>query len=227
MKILRNLAVIGSVMILMVSCGSTKKNKEMSISKAMKESITKKGVEKHIVKWSIDSKDAAHAMMSKYGLPTDVTSNTLVWHHNGPFAKTVVYRDQVKHLFPTPHNDVVEHFVYYASPNANEVAKIWDFSGSVNLDRTLGMMSSRSDSEEGNILALNLADQIIKGEKSVSEARMDYGKYLMQLSNASEQPSHLTQTLVFSTTNERVGDPDHTISDKVKRQRIQAEEEIE
>lgn len=226
MKILRNMAVMGSVMMLMVACGSSgKKHEERTISQAMEESITKDAVTKHIAEWSVDSKAAAEAMIAKYGLPSDVTSNTLVWQHVGPFSKAVVYKDQVKHLFPIPHNDVVEHFVYYSSPDADQVAKVWDFSGSVRLDRTMGMMSSRGDSEEANVLALNLADQVIKGEKSVDEARMDFGKYLTQLSDASEQPSHLTKTLVFSTANERVGDPDHTISDKLKRESIQAEEE--
>lgn len=225
MKVLRNMALVSSMMILMVSCGSSdKKDKDRSLSQVMQESISKKSVESHIAQWPADSKTAAGAMMGKYGLPADVTSNTLVWYNAGPFAKTIVYKDAVKHLFPTPHNDVIEHAVYYPSPEANKVSQIWDFSGSVRLDRTMGMMSSRSDSEEANILALNLADQIIKGEKSVDEARMEFGQTLMQLSDASEQPSHLTQTLVFSTANDRVGDPDHTISDRIKKESIQAEE---
>lgn len=225
MKVLRNMALLSSVMILMVSCGSSsKKDKDRSISQVMQESISQKSVESHIAKWPADAKTAAGAMIGKYGLPADVTSNTLVWHNAGPFAKTIVYKDAVKHLFPVPHNDVIEHSVYYPSPSADKVSQIWEFSGSVGLDRTMGMMSARSDREEANILALNLADQIIKGEKSVDEARMEYGKTLMQLSDASEQPSHLTQTLVFSTANDRVGDPDHTISDKIKRESMQAEE---
>lgn len=214
------------MLILGVSCSSTaKKDKDKSISKVMEESITQKSVEKHIADWPADSKTAAGYMIGKYGLPSDVTSDTLVWHHIGPFAKSVVYRDTVKHLFPMPHNDVVEHFVYYASPDADKVAQIWEFSGSIKLDRTMGMMSSRSMSEESNILALNLADQIIKGEKNVDEARMEYGQELLRLTESTGQPSHLTKTLVFSTANDRVGDPDHTITDQVRRETIQAEEE--
>lgn len=227
MKILKNTLMISSMVIFAVSCGSTgKKDKDRSLTKIMEESISKKSVERHIVEWPADSKEAAGFMIGKYGLPADVTRDTLVWHHAGPFAKTVVYKEPVKHLFPVPHNDVIEHSVYYPSPDADKVSQIWEFSGSVGLDRTKGMMSSRSDSEEANILALNLADQVIKGEKSVDEARMEYGKTLMQLSDASEQPSHLTKTLVFSTANDRVGDPDHTISDRVRRDFIQAEEDI-
>src|SRR5690606_14220752 len=226
MKILKNVVIISSMMILAVSCGSTgKKDKDRSLTKIMEDSISKKSVEKHIAEWSAESKEAAGFMIGKYGLPSDVTKDSLIWNHAGPFAKTVVYKEPVKHLFPVPHNDVIEHSVYYASPDAQKVSQIWEFSGSISLDRTKGMMSARSDSEEANILALNLADQVIKGEKSVNEARMEYGKTLMQLSDASEQPSHLTKTLVFSTANDRVGDPDHTISDRVRRESIQAEEE--
>lgn len=226
MKTLINVTLMSTMLILGVSCGSTgKKDKDRSLSKVMQESISEKSVAEHIESWPADSKRVAGNMIGKYGLPSDVTSNTLVWHHVGPFAKTIVYKDETKHLFPMPHNDVVEHFVYYPAPAADKVAQIWEFSGSINLDRTMGMMSARSDSEEANILALNLADQVIKGEKTVAEARMEYGQLLSQLSDASGQPSHLTKTLVFSTANDQVGDPDHTITDRLNRERIQAEEE--
>lgn len=225
MKIFKQLALLSSMIILAVSCGSTSKKENKNLTQIMEDNISKKSIDSHIAEWPEDSKKAAGAMIGKYGLPSDYTRNSLVWHNVGPFAKTIVYKEPVKHLFPTPHNDVVEHFVYYASPEADKVAQVWEFSGSVSLDRTMGMMSARSDSEEANILALNLADQIIKGEKNVDEARMEYGQTLMQLSEASGQPSHLTKTLVFSTANDRVGDPDHTISDRIRRDRIQAEEE--
>lgn len=224
MKNLSRIIAFSSIMILAVSCGSTKKDKDVNISKVMKESINEKSVEKHISQWPADSKKAADTMIQKYGLPEDVTKDLLVWRNIGPFAKAVVYKTPTKHLFPTPHNDVIEHFVYYASPSADKVAQIWEFSGSVGLDRTMGMMSARSDSEAANILALNLADQIIKGEKTIEDARLEYGKNIVKLTDSSEQPSHLTQTLVFSTNNDKVGDPDHTISDQIKRERIQAEE---
>lgn len=224
MKNLSRIIAFASIMILAVSCGS---KKDVNISKVMKESINEKSVERHISQWPQDSKDAADGMIKKYGLPEDVTKEQLVWRNVGPFAKVVVYQTPAKHLFPAPHNDVVEHFVYYASPSADKVAQIWEFSGSVGLDRTMGMMSARSDSEAANILALNLADQIIKGEKTIDDARLEYGKNVAQLSDSSQQPSHLTQTLVFSTSNNKVGDPDHTISDQIKRDRIQAEEELD
>lgn len=224
MKILKNLVFLSAMIILLVSCGSTRKE-DKSLTQIMENNISKESIEGHIAEWPEDSKKAAGNLIGKYGLPSDYTRNSLVWLNVGPFAKTVVYKEPVKHLFPVPHNDVVEHFVYYASPDAPKVADVWEFSGSVKLDRTMGMMSARSDSEEANILALNLADQIIKGDKSVEEARMEYGQTIMQLSDASAEPSHLTKTLVFSTTNDRVGDPDHTISDRVRRDSIQAEEE--
>jgi hypothetical protein len=31
-------------------------------------------------------------MMDKYGLPQEVTATHLVWHNNGPWKMTIVYR---------------------------------------------------------------------------------------------------------------------------------------
>ncbi len=44
-------------------------------------------------------------IVDKYGEPDEVTSSHLVWHNNGPWKKTIVYRDEIEHRFPKPHTE--------------------------------------------------------------------------------------------------------------------------
>ena len=54
--------------------------------------------------WPNIAKTAALTMIQKYGPPDEACSGPLVWHNNGPWRRTVVYAEEVKHNFPTPHH---------------------------------------------------------------------------------------------------------------------------
>jgi hypothetical protein len=104
----------------------------------------------------------------------------LLWHKNGPWKRTIVNKEEVDHDFPMPHKDVMEQFVNYKVPpeKFDELAK---YDGSVIVERTKGELSARCDKEEANFLALNLANDIIQGKKSVDEAREFYGESIKKL----------------------------------------------
>ena len=55
-------------------------------------------------------------------------------------------------------------------------SEIAAYDGSVIPERTKGEISARCDMEEMNYLALNLADEIGRGERSVEEARRMYAE---------------------------------------------------
>jgi len=86
------------------------------------------------------------------------------------------------------------------------------YDGSVIVERTKGEISARCDKEGANFLALNLANDIVKGNKSVEEARKSYGEAMMQMMQGS--PPESTQKLTFDVPEANVGDSDEAIIDK-------------
>ncbi len=128
--------------------------------------------------WSMDAQKAAKGMMKMHGAPDEATSTMLVWHNSGPWKRIIASSTTTPHNFPGPHPDSVEQFVSYKVPE-NKYDEIARFDGSVNIDRTRGEMSARCDAEFHNILALNLAHDIITGKRSVEGARAFYTRVVM------------------------------------------------
>ena len=102
----------------------------------------------------------------------------LVWHDNGPWKLSILYRDEVPHDFPKPHTDLLEQFVDYRVPT-DTFDELAAYDGSVIVERTKGEISARCDKEEMKFLALNLADDIVKGRRTVADARAFYAKTAM------------------------------------------------
>lgn len=145
--------------------------------------------------WPMASQMAAKEQMEKYGKPDEMTPTMLVWHNNGMWKKTVISKMESKHDFPKAHTDVMEQCISYKVPQDkyNDLAM---FDGSVTVDRTQGTLAARCDKEENNLLALNLAHDVITGKKTVAEARDAYGKIVTDAMNG--QKSDYMKKLLFS-----------------------------
>ncbi len=126
-----------------------------------------------ITSWPEASQMAASDMMEKYGKPDEVTAHMLVWYNNGPWKKTTIYNVESKHNFPVDHTDVMEQVIDYKVP-ANKFSALAEYDGSVSVHRTDGEMSAKCDFEGANFLALNLANDVITGKKTVKQARDFY-----------------------------------------------------
>ncbi len=161
--------------------------------------------------WPETATKAAKEMMEKYGEPNEATPTRLIWFNNGPWKRTIVYKEEVQHDFPMPHKDVLEQVINLDVP-ADKFDDLAEYDGSVIVERTRGEISARCDKEGANILALNLAHDIIKGKKSVEEARQFYAK-TMEAVMKGEKPDY-TQKLQFEVPNKNVGDTDKAIMKK-------------
>jgi len=137
--------------------------------------------------WSEASRKAARALMTKYGPPTETTPTMWIWHKNGPWKRTVVYKDEVPHHFPVKHTDVVEQFIDYKVP-VDKYDELAAYDGSVVAQRTVGELSARCDKEEMNFLAINLAHDVATGKRSVEEARRMYGDSAMKFMKGQSSP---------------------------------------
>ncbi|MBA2404277.1 MAG: hypothetical protein H0V66_05860 [Bdellovibrionales bacterium] len=148
--------------------------------------------------WPDSSIQAAKTVLLKHGEPTESTPSMLVWRNVQPFKRITVYREEVTHRFPILHKDSIEHVVSYRIP-VDKAAELTKFDGSVTFDRTKGELASRSNDESMNILALNLASDILNGKRDASSARTEYGKAAVDFLNGNK--SVLTQNLQFIGQN--------------------------
>lgn len=165
-------------------------------------------VQQIIQDWPAAAKKAANKMIEKYGPPAEATESLLMWHNNGPWKRTVVFKEEVDHQFPMPHKDVMEQFINYRVP-PEKFDELAQYDGSVIVERTKGEISARCDKEEANFLALNLANDIVKGNKSVEEARQAYADAIKDM--MAGNPPEITQGFTFEVSQADAGDPDQAM----------------
>jgi len=183
----------------------------LTTTAARAQAVGPEQAEQIIQDWPETATMAAKAMIEKYGAPAEATPSLLIWYKNGPWKRTVVYKEEIDHDFPMPHKDVLEQFIDYEVP-PDYFDDLAHYDGSVIVERTKGEISARCDKEGANFLALNLANDIVKGNKSVEEARQSYGEAMMQMMQGS--PPESTQKLTFDVPEANVGDSDEAIIDK-------------
>src|SRR5690606_6331788 len=146
--------------------------------------------------------------LQKYGEPDAVTSDMLVWENNGPWLRTIVHKKEVQHNFPVPHKDVLQQFVNHKVPE-DKVATLVKFDGSLVPYRTSGELSAGCDQEATNIVALNLANDIVEGKRSVEEARK-YAAQAIQQAKQGQTPAY-AEELNFETQMASAADPDEAM----------------
>lgn len=147
--------------------------------------------------WPKASRDAIKFMTDKYGAPAAVTADAVMWGKTGPWKRTLVFRVEVAHQFPKAHSDVMQQWIDYKAP-WDKYDELAAYDGSVVLERTAGEMSARCDKEAANFLALNLADEVARGKRTVDDARMKYGEQIKAM--MSMKPAPYTEKLMFNVS---------------------------
>jgi hypothetical protein len=158
-----------------------------------------------VTNWPAAPKMAADKMIAKYGAPHEVTETMLAWNYNGPWKRTIVYKQEVPHHFPMQHTDLLEQVIDYRVPvgKYDELAR---YDGSVIVERTKGEISARCDKEEMNFLALNLANDVATGKKTVEEARSYYARAAKEFMQGKMDP--YVKQLQFNDRKGNTADPD-------------------
>jgi hypothetical protein len=157
--------------------------------------------------WPKDAQEAAQAMIEKYGPPDEYSESQAIWYQNGPWKRTVVQREAVPHDWPAHHMDVLEQFIDYRVP-PDKFDELAQFDGSVIVERTKGVISARCGGEAMNFVALNLANDIVIGKRSVEEARQEYVKLYKAYKNG-QKPTY-SQQFAFNVPKGGTADPDKT-----------------
>jgi hypothetical protein len=177
--------------------------------------LSLQNLQKHVAGWPEASKQAMRLMVDKYGQPDETTATQLVWHDAKPWKRVIVHAHEVQHNFPRPHFDVLEQVVSYR-PAVNKFDDLAAFDGSLSLDRTAGELTSRCDREEINTLAINVANEIATGQRTVEDGR----RFAAQTAAAfmAGESNDYTQKLLFTPpAPERAGDRDRPLITDVVR----------
>lgn len=163
-------------------------------------------VEQMVAAWPEASRMAATDMMQKYGPPQEVTASMLMWRDNGPWKWTKVSREPIQHNFPMPHPDLLEQAINYQAPVEmyDDLAR---YDGSVIVERTKGQMSARCDKEGANFLAINLANDVATGKRTVEEARTYYAAAIKRFMSSKQMDPYM-QKIQFQVSQQATGDPD-------------------
>ena len=146
-----------------------------------------RAVDEIVSAWPDVSREVAATVMEKHGPPNEATASLLIWHNNGPWKRTILNRDAVPHDFPMPHPDLLEQFIDYRVP-PDMFDELDKYDGSVIVERTKGEMSARCDAEAANFLAINLANDVATGQRTVEEARTFYAETMMAFKNGQSDP---------------------------------------
>jgi hypothetical protein len=172
-----------------------------------------------IASWPNEAREPAQLVIETYGEPHEATASTLVWHRVGPWKRVVATKAFFEHSFPAPHQDSVESVLDYRVP-PEFFTPLAQFDGSVIVERTAGEVSARCHDEEANTLALNLMNDIVSGEKDVSEAREYYAKEFADYRR--KLPTPYMQELRFEPGSD-TPDPDERLLSDEELRRAQEE----
>lgn len=197
--------ILATVVVLIAAIAITKFSFTEKAKANASEKIVAASPDHDMAGWSEASKMAVMMMKKQYGEPEATTSEMMMWKNTGQWKKTVVYAKEFKHDFPMPHTDVMQQWIDYKVPQEkfNDLAM---FDGSVVCNRTNGEMSARCDKEGANFLAINLANDIVKGNKDVKNARDFYAKSVKEMINGGK-PAYM-QKLQFDVAQGNTADSD-------------------
>lgn len=140
--------IIGSIVLSfsVTACASTEKAKQstkQSIDQTAqaisKTGITQLNLDNLTASWPTSSRMAFLDLTKKYRTSNEASARMVVWHNKGPWKRSIVYKNEVTHLFPKKHAAVLQQFVDYKVP-VDKFDDIANYDGSVIVERTKGEM---------------------------------------------------------------------------------------
>lgn len=140
--------------------------------------------------WPRHSRSLAEALIQKYGPPDDVVASRLSWTRAAPWKEVIVYRDALACGRPNEF----EQSVAYEVP-VGKWRELDAFDRGVDYDPVARELVAHTDRETTNLLALNLADDVIRGRRSAAQAREFYDRTAAL--SAAGKSSAYTRRLLF------------------------------
>jgi hypothetical protein len=155
--------------------------------------------------WPEGPRLIARAMIEKYGRPARVSENSVAWFSSGSWDKIVVHRRGWPRVLGMRDRNYLEQAISYTVPD-DKLEDLKRFDRRVAYDKAAGELSARSDDERLNFLALNLADEIVKDRRTVSDAK-DFMRKTESLARAGKSSPYL-DGFVFTVHSDKSAEPD-------------------
>ncbi len=163
-------------------------------------------VQKNLQGWPPKTIALAVELVKKYGQPNETTPRQITWFHNGQWKRTALFKEAATHNFPKAHQDMLEQTVDYRVPT-EKVGDLLKYNGSLLVDRTRGELSAHCDSEKQNTIALNIADDIVKGERNVEQALAYHAQIIVGMRDGDPETYPLKLRFKPPAANEPSADP--------------------
>lgn len=182
--------------------------------------VDEQTVNEIVSEWPEEPAEIANTVRDRYGTPDEAAPSELLWYDTGPFKRTELYRDGVPHNFPKKHTDYLKQVIDFQVP-PDRVDDLTQFDGSVYVDRTNGELAAKCDSEAANLVALNLAHDVVAEGKDVDEARQEYAVTMVKDMLGAE-PDY-ARDLQFDVPEDKQRDPDESIITDAMREEVKEE----
>ncbi len=172
----------------------------------MPRTITHKTVDDVTQDWPEKPKKVAEKLLDFYGEPDGFSETQIIWYNTEDgWKRTILNREEIPHNFPDEHTDFLEQSIDYKVP-IDKYSQLAQFDGSVFAERTKGELSARSSSRAMNFVAINLAHDIVVGERTVKEARDEYTYLYKSYQDGKKLP--YAEAFQFDPPKANTGDPD-------------------
>ncbi len=142
----------------------------------------------HIETWFESPKMTAELMRERYGNPDVLAPGIATWYERGPWKRVTVHGG-------SPFS-YLEQVVGYHVP-LDAVVPLREFGHGLSFDVANEELSSTSNSEPSNVLALNLANELASGKITPKEATAIY-KRTSETSVAGKSSPYM-EKLLFGT----------------------------
>jgi hypothetical protein len=138
-------------------------------------------------RWPERPRALARLLVEKYGAPDEIVASQLSWNDQGPWKKIVVFRDPD----PAGRGDhLLQSVAYGAVPMDHTWRNLAAFGRGASYDPATRELTARTDSQETNYLALNLADEVMRGRRSARDAQ-DFYDAASHLSEAGKSSPYM------------------------------------
>jgi hypothetical protein len=149
------------------------------------------GVRAVTAAWPEKSRLLASAIVSEYGAPDEIAPSQLIWRHCHPWTQIAVYRDPAAAKRP---DNLLEALAYEVP--VRRWRALGAFQRGASYDPVRRELVARGENEGANLLALNLADEVVRGRRTPAEANAFYDDTL-SLSYSGKSSAYMLH-LMFS-----------------------------
>jgi hypothetical protein len=183
---------------------------DMTGTRGTQSTVNKATVEEIIQDWPLLSREVTETMMKFYGEPNTATEAEMTWYYNGPWKRTIVYKDGYPHDFPEPHTDMLEQVINYHVP-AEKIGELAKLEGSLFVDRTKGEVMVHCDNEGANTISMNVMHEIVQGKRKPEEARQKIKEQITKFMKS--EPAPYAEELLFDFPEKEQWDTDSAVVD--------------